>query len=213
MSEIIDQQIIMALPKGRILQELIPRLEQYDIIISPEFLDDSSRKLIFDTNLSYLKVIQCRSYDAASFVSYGSADIGICGIDVIKEFAYRNIYQMLNLNIAKCRLSIAGIKDNYDMSKKLTIASKYPALTNRFFKEKSIDVNIIKLNGSIEVAVKLGLCDYIVDLVSTGNTLRENGLVEIEKIFDVSSQLIVNKNSLVTKNKMIVELINRFAND
>jgi ATP phosphoribosyltransferase len=206
-----SNNLIMALPRGRILEELVPLLNSIDIKIEDDFYSDTTRKLLFDTNIDYLKVIMCRSYDAASFVSYGAADIGICGIDVTREFSYRNIYQFCNLDIAKCRLSVAGLDAKYGT--KITVATKYPILTRKYFVKKGVNVDIIKLNGSIEVAVKLGLCDFIVDLVSTGNTLKENGLKEIEKICDVSSQLIVNKNSLILKNSKMLALIKKFTND
>jgi len=206
-----SKNIIVAIPKGRILKELIPLLKKDDIELDEEFFNEKSRKLFFDTNIPFLKAIICRSFDAATFVSYGAADFGFCGSDVIEEFDYRNIYKMLDLDIGKCRFSIAGkAKKDIEAKKDVVVATKYPNLTKGFFAKKGIKAEVIKLNGSIEVAAKLDLCDFIADLVSTGTTLKENNLKELEKVTKVSSQLIVNKSSLVTNNDLMLKVLERF---
>lgn len=214
MSEIIDN-IILALPKGRILQEILPFLKSWNIEIEPSFFDEQSRKLIFATNFPELKIIKCRSFDVATFVSYQAADLAICGLDVIEEFSYQNIYNMLDLKIGECRLSMAGRKD-FNLSNlphnKLVIATKYINLAKKYFHDHAIQTEIIKLNGAIEVAANLNICDYIVDLVSTGNTLKANNLKEIEILLPISSRVIVNKSSLVTRNELINKFLKIFQN-
>ena len=206
-----NDNIILALPKGRILEEIIPFLHKWQIEIEPSFFAQDSRKLIFSTNIKELKIIRCRSFDVATLVSYGAADIAICGLDVIEEFSYQNIYNILDLNIGKCRLSIAGSKSgNFD--NKLTIATKYVNLTKKHFDNLAIQAEIIKLNGAIEVAANLNICDYIVDLVSTGNTLKENNLKEIEVLLPVTSRVIVNKSSIITHNELINKFLIKFQN-
>jgi ATP phosphoribosyltransferase len=214
MSEITDN-IILALPKGRILQEIIPFLKKWNIKIEQSFFDDKTRQLIFSTNFSELKVIKCRSFDIATFVSYQAADIAICGLDVIEEFSYQNIYNILDLGIGKCRLSMAGRKD-FNLSNlthnKLVVATKYVNLATKYFHNHAIQTEIIKLNGAIEVAANLNICDYIVDLVSTGNTLKANNLEEIEILLPITSRVIVNKSSLVTRNELINKFLKIFQN-
>ena len=193
-------KIIIALPKGRILKEVLPLLANSGVKPEDEFFDDDSRKLIFGTNISNVKLIKIRSFDVATFVSYGAAHIGICGSDVLKEFNYDNIYSLDDLKIGACRLSIAApeeYKENKEFwnSSHIKIATKYTNLTKKYFEERGIQAECIKLNGSIELAPKLGLCRRIVDLVSTGNTLKANGMVEGSVIMDVSSRLIVNKQA------------------
>ncbi len=179
-----------------------------------EFYNEKSRKLIFDSNFSNLKIIKVRSFDVATFVKFGGADFGVCGIDVLQEFASPDIYPIIDLEIGKCRLSVAAknqpIIDNFDQFSHLRIATKYLQLTTNYFSDLGIQSECIKLNGSMELAPHLNLCDYIVDLVDTGKTLRENGLVEIKKIMDISSYLIVNRHNLKTKNPQLLEIIKLF---
>jgi ATP phosphoribosyltransferase len=207
-------KITVAVPKGRILEELAPILNKSNIRPEDEFYDESSRKLIFETSLPDVQVIKVRSFDVATFVSFGAAQIGICGNDVLEEFNYENIYNMIDLGIGTCRLSIAAPKnlvDVDDMSfwKKthIRVATKYVNLTSAFFAKKGIQAECIKLNGSIELAPKLGLCSRIVDLVSTGGTLKANNMVEGEKILDVSSRLICNKNAYKVYKKRLQNII------
>ena len=203
--------IVLALPKGRILKEITPFLNRWEIKIEPSFFIEDSRKLLFATNFKELQVIKCRSFDVATLVSYGAADIAICGLDVIEEFSYPNIYNMLDLEIGKCRLSIAGSK-NSNFADKLTIATKYVNLSKKYFSNLAIQAEIIKLNGAIEVAANLNICDYIIDLVSTGNTLKENNLREIEILLPVTSRVIVNKSSIITHNELINKFLTKFQN-
>ena len=199
--------IIIAVPKGRILKELLPLMGLWKVTMEDEFFNENTRKLIFSTNQEYIKIIKCRSFDVATFVSYGVADIGVCGLDVIKEFSYNNIYNLLDLNIGKCRLSIAGSKKIDYAKQNITVATKYPNLTKNYFSNRGIQTETIKLNGAIEIAANLNLCDYIVDLVSTGNTLKANNLLELESIFNVSSPMIVNKSIMVIHNDFINKFI------
>ena len=204
-----NNAIILAIPKGRIMQDILPLLQKWQIEIEADFFSDDSRKLIFDSNLEYIKIIKCRSFDVASFVSYGVADIAICGLDVLKEFSYNNIYNFLDLNIGKCRLSVAAAlnKTDYKKAANIRVATKYPNLTKKYFNDIGIQTDIIKLNGAIEIAANLGLCDVIVDLVSTGATLKANDLVETDKIIDISSRMIINQASMTIKNKLINQIL------
>ena len=209
----VDKNLIIAVPKGRILVELNKLFGEIGFIPEDEFYDDNSRKLIFDSNFDNLKIIKVRSFDIATFVGYGGADFGICGLDVLKEFSSTNIYPLLDLDIGKCFLSIATRKNN-DFSfidkSHLRIATKYLNLTSNHFSSLGIQAECIKLNGAIELAPRLRLCDYIVDLVSTGNTLKENNLVEVEKILKVSSYLVVNRYNMATKSKELLKFIKLF---
>lgn len=205
----IKKSIVIAVPKGRILDELLPLLEKWQIRLNDDFFQKDTRKLIFSTNQKYINIVKCRSFDVATFVSYGVADIGICGLDVIKEFSYGNIYDVCNLNIGKCRLSIAGKGDvqKIENLSNIRVATKYPNLTRQYFYKRGIQAEIIKLNGAIEIAANLNLSNYIVDLVGTGKTLKANSLTELEQIFEVSSKIIINKSSLIAHNKLINQFL------
>lgn len=209
-----QKKITLAVPKGRILEELSPLFSRIGIIPEADFFDENSRKLIFSSNIDFLEIVKVRSFDVATFVKYAGADLGICGLDVIKEFADEDFFTTLNLNIGKCRLSIAGSQNladnNWQTKSYLRIATKYPNISSKFFASQGIQTEIIKLNGAIEIASKLQLCDYIVDLVSSGRTLKENNMIEIIKIIDVSSHLIINKNSLKNFNYLINQIISLF---
>lgn len=211
------KKIILAIPKGRILQDLIPLFNKISLKIEADFYDDNSRKLVFTTNFLFLEVVKVRSFDVATFVKFGGASLGICGLDVLKEFSSQEILPILDLNIGKCRLSIASQIDkinnhenDWHQKSHLRIATKYPNIANNYFANLGIQTEIIKLNGAIEIAPKLQLCDYILDLVSSGKTLQENNMIEIKKIFDVSSYLVVNRNSLKTNSQFINQIINIF---
>ena len=211
------KKIILAIPKGRILQDLIPLFNKISLKIEADFYDDNSRKLVFTTNFPFLEVVKVRSFDVATFVKFGGASLGICGLDVLKEFSSQEILPILDLNIGKCRLSIASQIDkinnhenDWHQKSHLRIATKYPNIANNYFANLGIQTKIIKLNGAIEIAPKLQLCDYILDLVSSGKTLQENNMIEIKKIFDVSSYLVVNRNSLKTNSQFINQIINIF---
>ncbi len=206
-------KIIMALPKGRILEELIPLLKKAKIIPEEEFYNSNSRKLLFTTNYKNLSIIKVRSFDVATFVAFGAAQIGIAGDDVINEFNYEEIYNLYDLKIGKCRLSVAKIKEkkrSLDTKGHIIVATKYKNITTNYFAKKGIRAECIKLNGAVELAPKLRICSSIVDLVSTGKTLRENNLEETELIMEITSKLIINKIAYKLMNDDITKILNKF---
>ncbi|MFT6106124.1 MAG: ATP phosphoribosyltransferase [Rickettsiales bacterium] len=210
-----DKNLIIAIPKGRILNELNILFNKIGFVPEADFYDDKSRKLIFDSNFENLKIIRVRSFDVATIVKFGGADFGVCGLDVLEEFSSSDIHPLFDLGLGKCRLSIAAKKENssandFSQISHLRIATKYLNLTNTYFSSRGVQAECIKLNGAMELAPHLNLCDYIVDLVSTGNTLRENGLVEIKKVLDISSYFIANRHSLKTKNQQLLKFIKLF---
>ena len=213
-----QDKIILAVPKGRILDELIPLLHKAGIVPEKSFFDNSNRKLLFSSNLSWLQIIRVRSFDAATFVAYGGADLGVVGYDVLKEFNYPEIYAPLDLKIGKCYLSVAKLKNDINQCENLPIkiATKYPNITKDYFRSMGKNVYCIKMNGAMEIAPKLGLSDKIVDLVSSGITLKVNGLIEEEKILDITSHLIVNRSTFKTRSKKIryvISLLEEALND
>ncbi len=212
-----DQKLILALPKGRILEELMPLLVACDIIPESDFSNDNSRKLQFSTNRSNLDIIRVRAFDVATFVAYGGAHLGVVGSDAIEEFNYSEIYAPLDLGIGKCRLSVAmRIEDaeKEDPSKwsHIRVATKYPSLTARHFADRGVQTECIKLNGAMEIVPALGMARRIVDLVSTGSTLKANNMVEVEKILDVTSRFIVNRSIKKTRPEEIADWIDAFRN-
>lgn len=207
------KKLLMAVPKGRILEDLKPLFTKINLIPEPAFFDSSTRKLVFSTNRKNLDLVQVRSFDVATFVKFGAADIGICGSDVLEEFSSKEIFPVLDLGIGKCRLSIAAKKSvKFDLENKshIRVATKYTSVAQNYFSNLGIQVEAIKLNGSIEIASQLNLCDFILDLVSTGKTLEQNQMVELKKILDVSSHLIVNRASFKIGNEEINQLIKDF---
>lgn len=211
-----SDKLTIAIPKGRILKELQPIMDKAGLKPEPDFYNDDSRKLEFTTNFKNVNIIRVRAFDAATFVAFGGAQIGVAGNDVLEEFDYPEIYAPVDLNMGKCRLSVAELKelaetDNPESWSHVRIATKYPNLTKKHFAKRGVQAEIVKLNGAMELAPKLGLCRRIVDLVSTGTTLRENGLVEIEKVLDVTSRLIVNRTAFKTRNAEISEWIEKFS--
>ncbi|MBH43209.1 MAG: ATP phosphoribosyltransferase [Rickettsiales bacterium] len=208
------KKIILAVPKGRISNELIPLLETMNIKIENDFFDSNTRKLYFKTNHNNFEIIRVRSFDVATFVAFGAAQIGVAGNDILKEFQYNEIYSILDLKIGKCRLSVAKKKDEInqidDQKGHILVATKYKETVIDHFAEKGIRAECIKLNGAIELAPKLGICSTIVDLVSTGNTLKENNLVETEVLLNITSRLIVNKIAYKVMNSNITNWVKRF---
>lgn len=205
----------LALPKGRILKELQPILTAADVRPEAAFDDKDARQLRFRANVPGLEIIRVRSFDVASFVAFGGADIGIAGRDVVMEFDYPDVYAPLDLGIGKCRLAVAEPKemapgDDPSRWSHVRIATKYPNVTARHFAARGVQAECIKLNGAMELAPVLGLCSRIVDLVSTGSTLKANGLVEIEHIADISSLLIVNRTQMKTRPRLLKAWIERF---
>jgi ATP phosphoribosyltransferase len=207
--------LVIAVPKGRILGEALPIIQAAGIEPEPAFADEGSRKLQFATNHPHISLIRVRSFDVATFVAFGGAQLGIAGNDVLVEFDYSEIYAPLDLGIGKCRLSIAQPKDleeGLDLSRlsHVRIATKYPNTTSRWFAERGIQAECVKLNGAMELAPVLGLCPRIVDLVSTGNTLKANGLIEVETLAQVTSRLIVNRTALKVRPQEIASWIESF---
>jgi ATP phosphoribosyltransferase len=195
--------IIIAVPKGRILDEALPILERAGIVPEAAFSDDSSRALKFATNHSGVEIIRVRAFDVATFVAHGAAQIGIVGSDVIDEFAYSELYAPVDLNIGHCRISVAepaalAASDDPASWSHVRVATKYPGLTRKYFEARGVQAECVKLNGAMELAPMLGLSSRIVDLVSSGKTLKENGLVEMAVIAKVSARLIVNRAAFKT---------------
>lgn len=207
--------IVMALPKGRIAEELMPLLRTVGIEPEAAFFDKASRQLQFATNIPGFMLVRVRSFDVATFVAFGAAQIGVAGSDVLMEFDYPEIYSPLDLKIGKCRLSVAEMaelasKDDPSRWSHIRIATKYPEITRKHFAARGVQAECIKLNGAMELAPTMGLCRYIVDLVGTGKTLTENGLVEIERITEVSSQMIVNRTAFKTRMEALHYWIEKF---
>jgi len=208
------RDIILAVPKGRILNELVPLLKKGEIEPEQEFFDEKSRKLMFRTNKKNLSIIKVRAFDVATFVALGAAQIGIAGDDVLNEFNYDEIYNVLDLGIGKCRLSVAkknNVKEDFQNNGHIMVATKYKNTVTNFFANKGVRAECIKLNGAIELAPKLGICSTIVDLVSTGKTLKENDLKESDVLLEITSKLIVNKISYKIMNSEISKIINKFT--
>ncbi|ABL02352.1 ATP phosphoribosyltransferase (homohexameric) [Candidatus Ruthia magnifica str. Cm (Calyptogena magnifica)] len=193
--------LTIALSKGRILEQTLPLLEKSGLIIAKEELN--SRKLILDTNLTDVQVIIIRATDVPVFVQHGAADIGIAGKDVLLEHGANNLFEVLDLDITKCKLMVAAESKDKLKQNTLKIATKYVNSTKRYFQNKGQSCEIIKLYGAMELAPKVGLAHCIVDLVDTGNTLKANGLIAVERIEEISSRLVVNTASFKTKNAQI----------
>jgi ATP phosphoribosyltransferase len=210
-----NETLVLALPKGRILAQVVPVLARVGIEIEPEFDDEESRQLRFSTNLPGLDVIRVRNFDVATFVAFGAAHLGVAGNDVLMEFGYSEIYAPLDLKIGHCRLAVAGPADLAALDEPtrwshVRVATKYPEVTRRYFAQRGVQAECIKLNGAMELAPALGLCRRIVDLVQTGATLEANGLIEIERIADVTSRLVVNRAALKTRPVELGEWVERF---
>ena len=212
-----DDKLILAVPKGRILKELLPLLGACGIEPEPAFSDPDSRLLRFTTNHSNLDIIRVRSFDVATFTAFGAAHLGVAGSDVLEEFDYAELYAPVDLNIGTCRLSVAmraedAAEDDPRRWSHIRVVTKYPNLTRKHFARRGVQTEIIKLNGAMEIAPDMGLARRIVDLVSTGSTLKANGLVEVEKILDVSSRLIVGRKALKTMPDVMQRWVEAFRN-
>ena len=210
-----QKPIIIAIPKGRIQEEVVPMLQRMGIFPEQAFFDDSERQLQFACKDSNISLIRVRSFDVPTFVAFGAAHIGVAGSDVLMEFDYSELYTPLDLDIGHCRLSIAEREDDKNLddlsrASHVRIATKYPNITRHYFAQRGIQAECIKLSGAMELAPKLGLAPRIVDLVSSGRTLKSNGLKEVEVISKISSRLIVNRAAFKTRNAEISDLINRF---
>ena len=205
--------LTFAVPKGRILDEALPVMARAGVVPEADFHDKSSRALSFACEDADMRVIRVRAFDVATFVAFGAAQAGIVGSDVIEEFDYSELYAPVDLGIGHCRLSVAEPRDvtayNPGNASHLRIATKYPNLTSRWFERQGIQAECVKLNGAMELAPSLGLSMRIVDLVSTGKTLADNGLVESDTIMPVSARLIVNRAALKTDPR-VAALVERF---
>lgn len=207
--------LTFAVPKGRILDEALPVMARAGVVPDAEFHDKKSRALSFTCAPSdiwgEMRLIRVRAFDVATFVAHGAAQVGIVGSDVVEEFAYPDLYAPVDLDIGHCRLSVAEPAGEFGgaLPSHLRIASKYPNLTRRHFEKLGVQAEVVKLNGAMELAPTLGLSSRIVDLVSTGRTLKENGLVETSRILDISARLIVNRAALKTDER-VGTLVERF---
>jgi ATP phosphoribosyltransferase len=200
-------QLIIALSKGRILDETLPLLRAAGIEPAEDL--GASRKLIFDTSVPEIKLIIIRATDVPAYVQYGGADVGVTGKDVLMEHGADGLYEPLDLGIARCRLMTAAKKDAPKPSGRIRVATKFVALARAHYARQGVQANIIKLYGAMELAPILGLADEIVDIVDTGNTLRANGLEPRELIHHISSRLVVNRASMKMKHSLIQPLIDR----
>jgi ATP phosphoribosyltransferase len=193
--------LVLALPRGRILAEVLPLLARAGIRPEAAFGDPESRKLRFRSSRSEIEIIRVRSFDVATFVAFGTAALGIVGNDVLMEFDYPEVYVPVDLKVGRCRLSVAepaslSKEDDPTRWSHVRIATKYPETTRRHFAARGVQAECIRLSGAMELAPALGLCQRIVDLVSTGKTLRANDLVEVEHIADITARLVVNRAAL-----------------
>lgn len=193
----------------------MPVLSRVDIVPEAEFNDENSRKLSFNTNHKNLKIIRVRAFDVATFTAFGAAQMGIAGSDVLDEFDYPELYAPMDLKIGACRLSVAmkaedAAQDDPTRWSHIRVATKYPGLTRRYFARRGVQAECIELSGAMELAPLLGLSRRIVDLVSSGATLKANGLVEVEKVMDVSSRLIVSRKAAKTMPEEIGAWVDSF---
>lgn len=206
--------IIFAVPKGRILDEALPLMQAAGIEPEAAFFDKESRALMFATNDPGVQIIRVRAFDVATFVAHGAAQVGIVGSDVIDEFDYSELYAPVDLDIGHCRISVAepaelAATDDPRSWSHVRVATKYPNLTRKHFAARGVQAECVKLNGAMEIAPLLGLSSRIVDLVSSGKTLKENGLVEVEKIAEVSARLVANRAAFKTDAR-VSELVEKF---
>lgn len=208
-------QLTFAVPKGRILDEALPVMARAGVEPDAEFHDPRSRALAFATTRPDMRIIRVRAFDVATFVAHGAAQVGIVGSDVIEEFDYADLYAPVDLGIGLCRLSVARLASDAEEpagASHLRVATKYPSLTRRHFEAAGVQAECVKLNGAMELAPSLGLARRIVDLVSTGTTLRENGLVETATILEISARLIVNRTALKT-DRRVAALVDAFRRE
>jgi ATP phosphoribosyltransferase len=208
-----SMQLTLALSKGRIFEETMPLLEAAGIKVAEN--PETSRKLILPTNDATVRVIVVRASDVPTYVQYGAADFGVAGRDVLLEHGGEGLYQPIDLNIAKCRMSVA-VRQGFDYANavrqgaRLRVVTKYVQTAREHFANKGVHVDLIKLYGSMELGPLVGLADAIVDLVSTGSTLRANNLVEVEQIMDISSRLVVNQAALKLKRERLQPILDAF---
>ena len=209
-----NSKFTIALPKGRILDVVLPILSKIGIEPEETFFDDKDRKLRFNTNISNIDIIRVRSFDVVTFLAYGAAQMAFVGSDVLSEFNHTEVYSPFDLNIGHCRMVVAAQKETVENEDPRTwshvrVATKYPNITQNYFEARGVHAECIKLNGAMELAPSMGLCKRIVDLVETGSTLTANGLVEVEEICEVSTRLAVNRSYLKTNSQIIQPWINK----
>ncbi len=210
-----NECLTFAVPKGRILADALPVMARAGVVPEDGFHDKANRSLKFGTTRENMRIIRVRAFDVATFVAHGAAQLGIVGSDVIEEFDYADLYAPVDLDIGHCHLAVAEPKDRTGIpsgASHLRVATKYPNITRRHFERQGIQAECVKLNGAMEIAPELGLAGRIVDLVSTGTTLRENGLVETSRIIDITARLIVNRTALKTDPR-VSQLVENFRQD
>ncbi|GIO07285.1 ATP phosphoribosyltransferase [Brevibacillus reuszeri] len=200
------QKLTIAMPKGRIFEEAVHFLQQAGLQVTAELQD--SRKLIIPVENAQLEFILAKPTDVPTYVEYGVADVGVVGKDVLLE-EERDVYELLDLQIGYCRMMVAGLPD-WKPTEAPRVATKYPKIASRYFREQGQQVEVIKLNGSVELAPLIGLADRIVDIVSTGRTLQENGLVELENICEITTRLIANRASYRMKSEAVDDIAGKF---
>jgi ATP phosphoribosyltransferase len=205
----VQDKLTIAISKGRILEESLPLLQKMDIVLEED--PKISRKLIFETNQPEIRILIIRATDVPTYVDYGAADIGIAGKDVLLEFDSNELYEPLDLGIAKCKLMLAELENANLGSEHNRVATKYTKTTREYFANLGVQVEIIKLYGSMELAPVMGLSDKIVDLVDTGSTLKANGLIATDTICEISSRLIVNKAAMKLKQARVKKIINQLS--
>ena len=204
----LNKSLNIALPKGRILDSVLPILLKVGIEPEKSFFDSNDRKLKFKTNIDYIDIIRVRSFDVVTFLAYGAAQMAFVGSDILNEFNHAEVYSPLDLKIGNCKMVVAAEKDviadeDPRSWSHVRVATKYPNITRKHFEVRGVQAECIKLNGAMELAPSMGLCKRIVDLVETGSTLKANGLVEVEKICEVSTRLAVNRSYMKTNLKNI----------
>ncbi len=210
----LSEKLVLALPKGRILDEVMPLVRAAGIEPEAAFDDPKSRLLEFETNVKGLTIIRVRAFDTATFVAFGAAHLGVVGNDVLQEFGYTDLYSPLDLDIGHCRLSLAMPEGEANTDPKewshIRVATKYPNLTRAYYADRGVQAECIKLNGAMELAPSLGLSKRIVDLVSTGSTLKANKLKEVEVLTEITSRLVVNRPAFKTRPRELTYWIDRF---
>ncbi|WP_353981809.1 ATP phosphoribosyltransferase [Salinicola endophyticus] len=202
-----SDQLILALSKGRILEETLPLLADAGVVPADDF--GKSRKLLFDTNLPDVKLVVIRAVDVPTYVQLGAADLGVAGKDVLLEHGAEGLYEPLDLEISRCRLMTAGIVGAEPARARRRVATKFVEVARRYYAEQGIQAEVIKLYGAMELAPLMNLADEIVDIVDTGNTLRANGMEPRELIEEISTRLVVNKASMTMKHARLKPLIER----
>jgi len=204
-----SDKITIAVSKGRIFDDALPLLAKLDIV--PLEDPNKTRKLVLETNQPNIQLLVIRATDVPTYVERGAAELGISGKDVLMEYSGDDLYEPVDLGIARCRMMLAGLKDAKPIVDRPRVVTKYTNITKNYFAERGQQVEIIKLYGSMELGPVLGLSDWIVDLVDTGNTLKANGLVTLEHIADISSRLVVNKAAMKMKNATIKPIIDQLS--